>query len=230
MKLTIQQILVVLTTLFTLTINILSNALPLNGLTTGEVSDSFQVYFVPAGYVFSIWGLIYIGMIAFTIYQALPAQRDNSRLQGVRGWFILSNLLPAAAARSGDGTCNGALGRRCPCQRLSGLDYCGYGRQCHLCVGLGELGTIRAKRCRLDGYHAGGRRLAGLGDESARERWRLSCRSIVGAGRYWRQIPQRRAGHYRYLDRFRCSGAGFRVGGYQSARWPPRHCVRSYAQ
>ena len=82
MKLTIQQILVVLTTLFTLTINILSNALPLNGLTTGEVSDSFQVYFVPAGYV-------------FTIYQALPAQRDNPRLQGARGWFILSNLANA---------------------------------------------------------------------------------------------------------------------------------------
>lgn len=87
-----QQILVILTTLFTLTINILSNALPLNGLTTAEISDSFQIYFVPAGYVFSIWGLIYIGMIAFAIYQALPAQQDNPRLAGARGWFILSNL------------------------------------------------------------------------------------------------------------------------------------------
>jgi len=91
----IQQVLVILTTLFTLTVNILSNALPLNGLTAGEISDSFQVYFVPAGYVFSIWGLIYIGMIAFTVYQALPAQRDHPRLQGVRGWFILSNLANA---------------------------------------------------------------------------------------------------------------------------------------
>lgn len=90
-----QQVLVILTTLFTLTINILSNALPLNGLTAGEISDSFKVYFVPAGYVFSIWGLIYAGMIAFTIYQALPAQDDNPRLQGVRGWFILSNLANA---------------------------------------------------------------------------------------------------------------------------------------
>ncbi|GAB4559461.1 MAG: hypothetical protein Kow0047_05360 [Anaerolineae bacterium] len=91
-----QQILVVLTTIVTLTVNVLSNALPLNGLTAGEISDSFQVYFVPAGYVFSIWGLIYIGMIAFTVYQALPAQRDNLRLQGVRGWFILSNLANAS--------------------------------------------------------------------------------------------------------------------------------------
>ena len=91
----IQQVLVILTTLLTLTVNFLSNALPLNGLTAGEISDSFQVYFVPAGYVFSIWGLIYIGMIAFTVYQALPPQRDNPRLRGVRGWFILSNLANA---------------------------------------------------------------------------------------------------------------------------------------
>jgi hypothetical protein len=35
---------------------------------------------VPAGYVFSIWGLIYIGLILFSIYQALPAQRENPRL------------------------------------------------------------------------------------------------------------------------------------------------------
>ncbi|MCS7220037.1 MAG: tryptophan-rich sensory protein [Anaerolineae bacterium] len=95
MSIKTQQIVVILTTLFTLTINALSNALPLNGLTTDEISDRFQVYFVPAGYVFSVWGLIYIGMIAFTIYQALPTQRYNPRLEGVRGWFILSNLANA---------------------------------------------------------------------------------------------------------------------------------------
>lgn len=95
MNIRAQQILVILTTLFTLAVNALSNILPLNGLTAGEISDSFNVYFVPAGYVFSIWGLIYIGIIAFTIYQALPAQRDHPRLASVRGWFILSNLANA---------------------------------------------------------------------------------------------------------------------------------------
>ena len=71
-------------------INGLANALPLNELTTGEISDRFQVYFVPAGYVFSIWGLIYVGLIAFAIYQVLPAQRDNPRLRGIGYLFSLS--------------------------------------------------------------------------------------------------------------------------------------------
>lgn len=96
MNVKIRQALVILTTVLTLVVNALANSLPLNGLTTGQVSDSFQVYFVPAAYVFSIWGLIYVGLIAFTIYQALPSQRDNPRLQGIRGWFILSNLANAA--------------------------------------------------------------------------------------------------------------------------------------
>ncbi len=67
----------------TLVINGLANALPLNGQTTGEISDRFEVYFVPAGYVFSIWGVIYVGLLAFAIYQLLPAQRKNPRLQRI---------------------------------------------------------------------------------------------------------------------------------------------------
>ena len=88
MKNTIRQVAVILSTLLTITVNGLANGLPLNGLGTGEISDRFQVYFVPAGYVFSIWGLIYLGLIAFTIYQALPAQRDNPRLVRV-GWAVV---------------------------------------------------------------------------------------------------------------------------------------------
>jgi hypothetical protein len=96
MKPIVRQFLIIFTTVLTLTVNGLANALPLNGLTTGEISDSFQVYFVPAGYVFSIWGLIYIGLIAFTIYQALPSERNNPRLAHIGGWVILANLANAA--------------------------------------------------------------------------------------------------------------------------------------
>ena len=80
----------VLAVIAVIVINGLANALPLNGQTTGEISDRFQVYFVPAGYVFSIWGLIYLGLIAFAVYQALPAQRDNPRLRGIGYLFTLS--------------------------------------------------------------------------------------------------------------------------------------------
>ncbi|MCE5257813.1 MAG: tryptophan-rich sensory protein [Chloroflexi bacterium] len=96
MKDLLRQIAVVLTILATIIINILANALPLNGLNTGAISDRFVVYFVPAGYVFSIWGLIYIGLIAFAVYQALPAQRENPRLRAVGWWVALGGLANSA--------------------------------------------------------------------------------------------------------------------------------------
>ena len=46
-------------------VNGLANALPINGRTTGEISDGFDILFTPAGYVFSIWGLIYLALIVF---------------------------------------------------------------------------------------------------------------------------------------------------------------------
>jgi hypothetical protein len=79
-----------------LTVNVLANALPLNGQNTGEISDRFQVYFVPAGYVFAIWGVIYLGWIAFVVYQFLPAQRESPRLRNLGYLFALSCVFNAA--------------------------------------------------------------------------------------------------------------------------------------
>jgi len=76
--------------ILTIAVNGLANALPLNGVTTGEISDRFDVYFVPAGYVFSIWGLIYLALSGFAVYQALPSQSDNPRLRRVGYLFALS--------------------------------------------------------------------------------------------------------------------------------------------
>jgi benzodiazapine receptor len=88
----IRQITNVLAVILTLIVNGLADALPLNGLNTGQISDQFKVYFVPAGYVFSIWGLIYLGLILFAVYQALPSQRQNPRLERVGYLFALSCL------------------------------------------------------------------------------------------------------------------------------------------
>lgn len=85
-----------ITLLITLVANGLANALPLNNRTTGEISDSFPVLFTPAGYVFAIWGVIYLGLIAFGIYQALPAQREDPRLKRIGPWFAVANLFNAA--------------------------------------------------------------------------------------------------------------------------------------
>jgi hypothetical protein len=96
MKNTLRQISVVVALLATIVINILADALPINGLGTGAISDSFHVYFVPAGYVFAIWGIIYIGLIAYAVYQALPSQKDNPRLQATGWWVVMGGLANSA--------------------------------------------------------------------------------------------------------------------------------------
>jgi benzodiazapine receptor len=90
MKNLIRQLAVLLSTIAVIAVNGLANALPLNGQGTGEISDRFEVYFVPAGYVFSIWGLIYLALIGYSIYQLLPGQRDNPRLQRIGWLYVLS--------------------------------------------------------------------------------------------------------------------------------------------
>ena len=72
-----RQYLTLLATLATITINVLANTLPINGLYTGDISDRFDIFFVPAGYVFSIWGVIYIGLLVYAVFQALPSQETK---------------------------------------------------------------------------------------------------------------------------------------------------------
>ncbi len=85
-----------LSVLLALTVNVLATTLPLNNQTTAQISDRFKVFFVPAGYVFAIWGIIYIGWIAFTVYQFLPAHKESPRLRGLGYLFALTGVFNAA--------------------------------------------------------------------------------------------------------------------------------------
>ncbi|MFB4349514.1 tryptophan-rich sensory protein [Microbacterium sp. CR_7] len=60
-------------------------------LQNGALSASGS-YLAPAGPAFSIWSLIYLGLIAYTVWQALPAQRDNER-QRETGWWIAATMV-----------------------------------------------------------------------------------------------------------------------------------------
>lgn len=73
-------------------VNSAASIIPINGMDTGQISDTFDVFFVPAGYVFSIWGVIYLGLLGFTVYQALPSQRTNPRLQRI-GYLFFANCV-----------------------------------------------------------------------------------------------------------------------------------------
>lgn len=47
--------------------NALANILPINGYNTGQISGFYPNYFVPAGFTFSIWGIIYLLLLNYSI-------------------------------------------------------------------------------------------------------------------------------------------------------------------
>ncbi len=85
-----RQIAVISGLTMVLIVNALANILPINGVTTGDLSDQYDVFFVPAGYVFSIWAVIYSFLIAYIVYQALPSQKTNQLHRRIAPWFLVS--------------------------------------------------------------------------------------------------------------------------------------------
>ncbi len=76
-------------------INYLSNTGLINGNTNASVSREVQNLFTPAGYAFSIWGLIYLLILGFVIYQGLGLFKkslDNDTASKVGIWFVVSCL------------------------------------------------------------------------------------------------------------------------------------------
>lgn len=75
-------------------VNIYSNLAPPNGLSIGDISNTFfkQVLIIPANYAFAIWGLIYLGLISFAVYQVLPANKNAPYLQKISYFITLSSL------------------------------------------------------------------------------------------------------------------------------------------
>jgi len=81
-----------------LVMNSLANALPLNGKTTGEISDSLPNLFAPAGVTFAIWGVIYLLLIIYAAYEyrllkQTPDPYDPISSAGI--WFFLSTFANA---------------------------------------------------------------------------------------------------------------------------------------
>lgn len=69
----------------TVTVNALANILPINNITTGELSDLYPNLFVPAGLTFAIWGLIYVLLGILVIYPLIPSvRRDPQKIDFVR--------------------------------------------------------------------------------------------------------------------------------------------------
>lgn len=78
-------------------VNALANLLPINGQTTGEVSNAYPNLFTPAGLTFGIWGLIYLLLAGFTLYHLGLFRGDHAAsrsglLNRVGLWFIVSSF------------------------------------------------------------------------------------------------------------------------------------------
>jgi hypothetical protein len=98
---TMIRIVVLITFLAMIAVNALANILPINGVTTGQLSDSYPNLFTPAGLTFAIWGLIYLLLGGYTLYQ-LEVFQGNSKavktdlLNKIGILFSISSIANAA--------------------------------------------------------------------------------------------------------------------------------------
>ncbi|MEM7759343.1 MAG: tryptophan-rich sensory protein [Cyanobacteria bacterium P01_A01_bin.40] len=81
----IRQIITLVAIIAAFGTNIWANLNPPQGLTIGDISQTVfgGVLIIPASYAFAIWGLIYLGLISFAIYQALPGQKNELLLHRI---------------------------------------------------------------------------------------------------------------------------------------------------
>ncbi|GAB2789880.1 hypothetical protein HNQ93_003265 [Hymenobacter luteus] len=74
-------------------LNYVSQRYPFNGQTNAQVSAKYPTVLTPAGYAFSIWGLIFLSLLFYAVWQLLPAQRRNPLPDAVARPLVFANLL-----------------------------------------------------------------------------------------------------------------------------------------
>jgi hypothetical protein len=97
MKNLVIKIIAVLSYLSMVFVNFLANALPINNRSTGAISESYSNLFAPAGITFSIWGLIYILLGGYLLYQFISFKSENKKkkenlLKKINILFILTSI------------------------------------------------------------------------------------------------------------------------------------------
>ncbi len=74
-------------------VNFLANSLPINNRSTGAISDAYPNLFAPAGLTFSIWGLIYLLLAGYILYQFFNNSQKNKEIfNKINPLFIASSL------------------------------------------------------------------------------------------------------------------------------------------
>jgi hypothetical protein len=71
----------------------------MNNTTIGEISGNLTTLFTPAGYAFAIWGLIYLSLFGFIIYQGrslFVKVNDDDFVVKTGWWFTISCIANSA--------------------------------------------------------------------------------------------------------------------------------------
>jgi len=79
--------------------NYLANTGLINNATVGQISDKYDNLLTPAGYAFSIWGLIYLGLIGLSIFlikRVFLSNKDDDFVLQIGPWLIIANLASMA--------------------------------------------------------------------------------------------------------------------------------------
>lgn len=83
-------------TLIVIGVNAAANILPINGYNTGQLSALYPTGFTPAGWVFGIWSLIYIGLIALSVWAIRAKGAAEARVRLIFPAFATSCVANAS--------------------------------------------------------------------------------------------------------------------------------------
>jgi len=89
-------ILNLLSVVLVIVVNYISQVVEFNGVTIGEMSRRYDNLFTPAGYAFSIWGIIFLLLLAYCIYQiriAFARKNTSEAITQTGPWFIIANIM-----------------------------------------------------------------------------------------------------------------------------------------
>ncbi|MFA6602238.1 MAG: tryptophan-rich sensory protein [Candidatus Shapirobacteria bacterium] len=88
-----EGIVVAITFVAMMSVNVLANTLPINGVTSKQVSDSYPNLFAPAPTTFAIWGVIYLLLLGYVLYQAGILGKNNEKLNHEINKYFLPNMV-----------------------------------------------------------------------------------------------------------------------------------------
>ncbi|MFL1894262.1 tryptophan-rich sensory protein [Aquimarina sp. 2-A2] len=93
------SILNLISVVLVIAVNYAAQVLRLNNTTIGELSQQYENLFTPAGYAFSIWGIIFISLLAYAVFQirrAFFSTKKSGFIIATGYWFFIANLLNVA--------------------------------------------------------------------------------------------------------------------------------------